>query len=111
MNPYIKNLRKIEFVVTMACTGKCKHCSEGDHEHCTEHIDADVAVKSIDTICQHYAIESLMTFGGEALLYPDTVCAIHRAAKAAGIERRQLITNGYFSTRPERIETVARDAS
>ncbi len=32
-NPYIKNLNKIEFVVTMACTGKCKHCSEEDPEN------------------------------------------------------------------------------
>lgn len=109
MNPYLKNLNRIEFVVTMACTGRCKHCSEGDHAHCTEHIDADVAVKSIYTICEHCAIESLMTFGGEALIFPDTVCAIHRAAKAAGIERRQLITNGYFTTRRERIGAVARD--
>lgn len=29
MNEYIKNLNRIEFVVTRACTGKCKHCSEG----------------------------------------------------------------------------------
>lgn len=31
MNPYLENLEKIEFVVTYACTGRCRHCSEGDH--------------------------------------------------------------------------------
>jgi len=28
-NQYLKNPNKIEFVVTYACTGHCKHCSEG----------------------------------------------------------------------------------
>ena len=32
MNIYLKNLSRIEFVVTMACTGKCKHCSQGEHK-------------------------------------------------------------------------------
>ncbi len=40
MNEYVKNLNRIEFVVTMACTGRCKHCSEGEHISCTGHIDA-----------------------------------------------------------------------
>ncbi|MBQ8111208.1 MAG: radical SAM protein [Clostridia bacterium] len=108
MNQYLKNLNRIEFVVTMACTGKCKHCSEGDHVRCPEHIDADVAAAVVQRICERHRITSLMTFGGEALLYPDTVCAIHSAATALGIPQRQLITNGFFSNRPERIEAVAR---
>ena len=108
MNQDLKNLNRIEFVVTMACTGKCKHCSEGDHVRCPEHIDADVAAAVVQRICERHRITSLMTFGGEALLYPDTVCAIHSAATALGIPQRQLITNGFFSNRPERIEAVAR---
>lgn len=43
MNEYVKNLNRREFVVTMACTGKCRHCSEVDHTNCTGHIDADIA--------------------------------------------------------------------
>ena len=38
MNKYLKNLNRIEFVVTMACTGKCKHCSQGEHRS-SENID------------------------------------------------------------------------
>ena len=34
------------------------------------------------------------------------VCAIHKTASDLGIEKRQLITNGYFSKNPERIEKV-----
>lgn len=109
MNDRFRNLRKIEFTVTLACTGKCRHCSEGDHEGSAGHIDADTAVEAIKKICAHYRIQTVMTFGGEPLLYPDIVCAIHRAAFELGIEKRQVITNGYFSKSPERIESVVGD--
>lgn len=107
MNEYLKNVNRIEFVVTMACTGRCKHCSEGEHIGCTEHIDGDVAAQAIKDICANYKIESLMTFGGEPLLYPEDVCKIHCAAKEAGISQRDMITNGYFSRDKERIAEVA----
>ena len=109
VNDRFRNLRKIEFTVTLACTGKCRHCSEGDHEGFTGHIDADAAAEAIRKICAHYRIQTVMTFGGEPLLYPDIVCAIHRMASDLGIEKRQLITNGCFSKSPERIESVVRD--
>ena len=106
MNEYVKNINRIEFVVTMACTGKCKHCSEGDHTNCSGHIDADVAVKAVRDLCANYKIQSLMTFGGEPLLYPDVVCAIHNTAAEMGIPQRDLITNGYFSKNPNKIKSV-----
>ena len=106
MNEYLINLVRIEFIVTMACTGKCKHCSEGDHNGFVGHIDADIAADAIRKISAHYNIRSVMTFGGEPLLYPDTVCTIHKAAFELGIANRQLITSGYFSNRPEKIEAV-----
>lgn len=107
MNEYLKNLNRLEFVVTMACTGRCKHCSEGDHSGNSEHIDGNVVAKAIKEICQNYNIQSLMTFGGEPLLYPEDVCKIHEAAKIAGIPQRDLITNGFFSKDEVRIKEVA----
>ena len=47
MNKYLKNLNKIEFVVTYACTGRCKHCSEGDHNSCGEAISIDKATDAV----------------------------------------------------------------
>ena len=40
MNEYLKNLNKIEFAVTTACTGRCRHCQNGEQSGPAEHIDA-----------------------------------------------------------------------
>lgn len=109
MNEYLKNLNKIEFAVTMACTGRCKHCQNGDQAGSAEHIDVETAVDAIRKVCAHYPIGTLMTFGGEPLLYPETVFAIHKTAKELGIGTRQVITNGYFTKNEERAGAVARE--
>ena len=106
-NQYLKNLEKIEFVVTYACTGRCKHCSEGDHTACGVNIDPAVAADAVKKIAAEYDIKTVMTFGGEPLLYPDAVCAIMSAATELDIRKRQVITNGYFSNNPKRIAEVA----
>ena len=97
MNPYLKNLTKIEFVVTDACTGRCKHCSEGEHALCGERISPEVAAQAVREIAAAYPIRTVMAFGGEPLLYADTVDAIMACASALGIPHRQVITNGYFT--------------
>lgn len=107
MNPYLKNLKKIEFVITYACTGKCKHCSEGNHNACGEHIDPETAANAVRQIAAIYPIQTVMTFGGEPLLYPNAVYQIHAAAKKMGIPQRQVITNGYFSKNLARIAEIA----
>ncbi|WOO37563.1 radical SAM protein [Anaerocolumna sp. AGMB13020] len=107
MNEYFKNLNRIEFVVTMACTGRCKHCSQGEPRAFRDHIKGDCVSKAIRDICSNYQIQSLMTFGGEPLLYPEEVCKIHAAATEAGIPQREMITNGFFSKSKERIKEVA----
>lgn len=106
MNPYLQNIRRIEFVITLACTGRCIHCQNGDDLDRTLHIDDEVAADAVAKIAGIYDIKSVMTFGGEPLLYSDTVCAIHSAAKAAGIPKRQIITNGYFTKNGKRVEEV-----
>ena len=107
-NEYFKNLNKIDFVVTNACTGKCKHCSEGDHDLHGERIDPNIAAEAVKKIAAEYDIKTVMTFGGEPLLHPEAVYSIMTAAKELNIEKRQLITNGYFSKDLEKISNVAR---
>ena len=107
MNQYFKNLNKIEFVVTYACTGRCKHCSEEDHTSCGERIDPQIAADVVRKIAAEYDIKTVMTFGGEPLLYPDAVYAIMTAAKELNIPKCQIITNGYFSKNADKMADVA----
>ena len=107
MNQYLKNLNKIEFVVTYACTGRCKHCSEGDHSSCGERINPEIAADAVRRIAAEYDIKTVMTFGGEPLLYTDEVERIMTAAKELNIPKRQVITNGYFSKNTDKIREVA----
>ena len=106
-NPYLKNLSKIEFVVTYACTGNCKHCSEGDHTSCGERIDPKIAADAVRKIATEYDIKTVMTFGGEPLLHTDAVYAIMITAKKLNIPKRQVITNGYFSKNTDKIREIA----
>lgn len=110
MNKYLKNLNRIEFVVTMACTGACKHCSQGEH-NCNETLNRDLSSDAVRKIAGEYSIESVMTFGGEPLLYPETVCEIHKTAREMKIPKRQLITNGYFSKDYDKIKLVVKKLS
>jgi len=109
LSPYIQ-LSRIEFIVTNRCTGQCAHCSVGDMLNrpgdppCVQH---DAAVDAVRQLCAHYPVTSVMTFGGEPLLYPDVTCAIHAAARDAGVATRQLITNGFFSRDDAQMQTVA----
>ena len=107
MNPYLKNLNKIEFVVTDACTGRCKHCSHGDHSAHGESIAPKIAADAVRKIAAEYNIQTVMTFGGEPLLCPDAVCAIMETATELNISRRQVITNGFFSRDGAQIRLVA----
>ena len=109
MNEYLRNLNKIEFVVTDACTGMCKHCSEGNREKSGERLDPMLAADCVRRICAEYEIKTVMAFGGEPLLHTEAVYAIISAATEIGIPRRQIITNGYFTKSVNRMREVAED--
>ena len=106
MNQYLKNLNKIEFVVTDACTGKCKHCSQGSHSLHSDRIDPILAEDAVRRVSAVYDIKTVMTFGGEPLLHTDAVYAIMRAAREAGVGKRQVITNAFFSRDIAKIREV-----
>ena len=107
MDNYFRNLNKIEFVITDACTSRCKHCSQGDHKLCTERIDPMIAAEAVRKIASEYDIKTVMTFGGEPLLYIDAVYAIMDVGRQLNIPKRQVITNGYFTKDFDKISKVA----
>lgn len=106
-NQHLKNLNKIEFVVTDACTGRCIHCSQGEHPVRGAKIDPDLAAETVRRVSEVYELQTVMTFGGEPLLHPDAVERIMAVATELAIPRRQLITNGYFSRNGEQIRRMA----
>ena len=74
---------------------------------CGERIDPQIAADAVRKIAAEYDIKTVMTFGGEPLLYPDAVYAIMTAAKGLNILKCQVITNGYFSKNADKIREVA----
>jgi MoaA/NifB/PqqE/SkfB family radical SAM enzyme len=101
---------RLEFIVTYLCNSKCSHCQLGEEEkgkRFPSHVDKDKAVEIIRKVGRTYAPKSIMTFGGESLLYPEIVCAIHEQAKKVGIPIRVVITNGLWATKARKIQEIA----
>jgi hypothetical protein len=71
-------------------------------------MDPAVAADAVKKIAAAYPIKTVMTFGGEPLLYPETVYAVMKTASELNIPKRQIITNGYFSKDVARIREVVR---
>jgi len=101
---------RIEFVVTYLCNSRCSHCQLTEEEKRNafpSHVDMEKAADIIRKISRVHVPKSIMTFGGEPLLYPKIVCAIHEQAKRAGIPVRGVITNGFWSTKAKKIQEIA----
>ena len=103
-----KNFEKIEFIMTYACTGRCRHCSQGDAARSSAHLDAEKAIRTLRLLAGENELKTVLTFGGEPLLYWEDVCKIQAAAKELQISKRQVITNGYFSKDLKTIGRVAK---
>jgi len=109
MNPYL-HINRLEFILTDYCTGRCRHCSAAEmvaHPRKERHVPVEESCQAIRFLAEHYDMKSVMTFGGEPLLYPEVTCAIHRTAAECGVPCRQIITNGFFSREENRIREVA----
>ncbi|MBN1649198.1 MAG: radical SAM protein [Spirochaetales bacterium] len=104
MNRYL-DLDRLEFIITDKCTSRCRHCSNDTVMEGV--IDINDARTAIDLATERFAIKSLMTFGGEPLLYPDTVFAIHGYAREKGIPVRQIITNCFWTKDKNRIDAIS----
>ncbi len=108
MSRYV-DVQRIEFAVTYRCNSHCRHCHVGLPKRTARPaaIGAELAADVVRQVARAYAPTSVMTFGGEPLLYPVVVCAIHSAAREAGIAERQAITNAGWPRAKEGFRAVA----
>jgi MoaA/NifB/PqqE/SkfB family radical SAM enzyme len=89
------DVHRLEFVVTYRCNSHCKHCQVGQALRTSrpEMLDATLAAQIVRRVAGAYDVRSVMCWGGEPLLYPGVVCAVHRAAMENGIASRSVISN------------------
>lgn len=106
-NSFHERLERLEFVMTYACTGNCIHCSEAEKDLGFK-LSGEAASRALLRAAAVYDIKSVMVFGGEPMICAGELSLIMRAAKNAGIECRQIITNGYFSRDAEKIVGTAK---
>ncbi len=109
MSKYL-TVNRLEFAVTYLCNSKCTHCQLGGVEERRKfpsHIEQDLAAEIVRKVSRKYHPESIMTFGGEPLLYREIVCAIHREAMEAEIPVREVITNGLWSRKIGKVKETA----
>jgi hypothetical protein len=102
-------VNRIEFVVTYRCNSRCKHCQVSlDHRRQRPAaIRPELAAQIVHQVAEVYASRSVMTFGGEPLLFPDVVCAVHSTARDSGIPKRQIITNAGWPRSKEASRAMA----
>ena len=101
--------RRIEFLVTYLCNGRCIHCyAPKQKEGYPRHIDASLAADIVENVGCVYDVESVMTFGGEPMLFPEVVYSIHREATRQEVSKRELITNGCWSDDVQVVREVAK---
>ena len=108
MSEYLK-IERIEFVVTNRCNSHCRHClvDAAKRKAKPAAVSIELAIKAIKEITGKYSPSSIMTFGGEPMLYPEAVYAIHQTAKDCGIGIREIITNAGWRTSGENSRLIA----
>ena len=106
---YFKNLDRLEFSVTYLCSSECRHCFVGNEtkQRYKGHIPKELAVNIVDSMADKFKLNSVMTFGGEPMLFPDVTCAIFSTAKKHGIPRRDVISNGYWTKDLGKVKDLA----
>jgi hypothetical protein len=63
----------------------------------------------MQTVLGKFSVASMMTYGGEPLLYPDITTKLHRIALELNVPSQELITNGYFSRDKSKINFVVNE--
>jgi organic radical activating enzyme len=105
MNKYL-DIKRVEFLMTGNCTSKCRHCSNAVIGGSAQYLPLEKGKKILCFITKEYDLESVMVFGGEPLLYPESTITLLEYAKELNISDRQIITNGFWTKNKSRIDEI-----
>jgi wyosine [tRNA(Phe)-imidazoG37] synthetase (radical SAM superfamily) len=91
-------LRRLDLLLTYACTGRCAHCRYRAGPPCS----GTMAIEEVEGYLAAVAdqpLEWILLFGGEPFLCYDLLRA--SVALAAPLARVLVLTNGYWATDPD----------
>ena len=99
------DIKRVEFSITEQCTSRCIHCSN-TYTKTGTHISPEKGIHILKKVAEEYSLDSVMAFGGEPLLYPESTIGILDYAKEINIPRRHIITNGFWSRNKSKIDEI-----
>lgn len=93
MSKFTEKIKEIRFEITYACNSRCRHCVSA-RRNTGAYLEAKPAVEMLRELSKASRLSTVSIYGGEPMLYPDTVAAICSTARELGIPQRRLSTNG-----------------
>lgn len=110
LNHAFDDLRRLEFIVTKNCPGRCRHCSVVTPPGYSDRsfVCLDGVLEATRFLLDRHPVTSVMAFGGEPLLFPDVTARILALCAEAKVAERQLITSGFFSQNESLVDSTAR---
>jgi len=95
------HLKSVDLLLTFECPSQCKHCSYRAGPHRKGIMELEAVKDWLKTLADTQPLESVTIHGGEPFLYLDLLAAIIEYVKDLNIEKRWVITNGYWAERDE----------
>jgi hypothetical protein len=86
-----------DFLVTFKCPSKCRHCCYRAGPERTGSMQLGDMQGYLEELCNTQPLESVGAHGGEPFLYFELLSSFFEKAKELGIEKRWVITNGFWA--------------
>lgn len=90
-------VKSIDFLLTLKCPSKCKHCSYRAGPERTGFMSLRDAERWLTELLNTQPLKSFTVHGGEPFLYFEVLKGIFRKVKELGVQERWVITNGYWA--------------
>lgn len=100
-------IKRLEFTLTETCNSRCLHC-QGEHSPEKQGVmEIEDGLNYLEETASVAQLDSFMIFGGEPMLYPERAITLFQKAKALGIPKIELITNGFWGGDRSQVQKLA----